>query len=566
MGSTLRMRTRRILGTVALWVTLPSTASAATYYVATSGDDDNAGNMGAPWATLQHAAETVGAGDTVIVLPGSYAGFHLESSGMEGAPIVFSAEEGVEISSENPTTPDGINLEGASHVVVEGFTVNGMERAGLRAVTADHVTFRNNHADANGRWGILTGFVDDLLIEGNFTSGSLEEHGIYVSNSGDRPVIRNNRIWNNNANGIHMNGDAEQGGDGIISDALVERNVIYGNGVAGGSGINCDGVQNSLIVNNLIYDSHASGISLYQIDGGGPSTNNIVINNTVVIANDGRWALNVMDDSSGTTVYNNVFFNLHPSRGAISLCGPGCEADLVSDHNVVIDRFTRDDGTVIDLAAWQSATGQDENSVISDSAAVFVDAAGADYHLTANGPAVDSGTTMSAPAADLEGNARPAGAGVDIGAYEHCGTDCVPAGGAGGTSSMGEGGGGNDAGTSGNPTTGGAGGRGGNATSGGAGTGGASGGTAGTSASGGAGRGGTGGNDAAGGIAGRPTGSGGANAGTTGGAAAGTADEEGGCACRVGRSGNASRFSLFALLALVLFAGRRVGTRAERRR
>jgi MYXO-CTERM domain-containing protein len=552
------MRTRRILGTVALWITLPSTASAATYYVSTSGDDGNAGDMSAPWSTLQHAAETVGAGDTVIVLPGSYAGFHLESSGMEGAPIVFSAEEGVEISSENETTPDGINLEGASYVVIEGFTVNGMERAGLRAVTADHVTFRNNRADANGRWGILTGFVDDLLIEGNFTSGSLDEHGIYVSNSGDRPVIRNNRIWNNNANGIHMNGDAEQGGDGIISDALVERNVIYGNGVAGGSGINCDGVQNSLIVNNLVYDTHASGISLYQIDGGGPSTNNFVVNNTVIVADNGRWALNVMDDSSGTTVYNNIFLNLHPSRGAISLCGPGCEADLVSDHNVVVDRFTRDDGTVIDLAAWQAATGQDENSVVGDAAAVFVDAAGADYHLAPNGPAIDSGTTMNAPAADLDGNGRPSGAGIDIGAYEHCETDCVPAGGAGGTSSTGDGGSGDDAGTAGNPSSGGAGGRGGNAASGGAGTGGATtggaSGNSGTTAMGGRG---SGGASAGSGNAGRPAGSGGASSGETGGEATGSSEEDGGCGCRIGRNENGTRSTLVALLAFVLFAMRR---------
>jgi hypothetical protein len=545
------MRTRRILGTVAVWVMLPSTASAASYYVATGGDDGNAGSMSAPWATLQHAADTVGAGDTVTVLPGSYAGFHLETSGMEGAPIVFSAEEGVEITSENPTTPDGINLEGASYVVVQGFTVNGMERAGLRAVTADHVTFRNNRADANGRWGILTGFVDDLLIEGNFTSGSLDEHGIYVSNSGDRPVIRNNRIWNNNANGIHMNGDAEQGGDGIISDALVERNVIYGNGVAGGSGINCDGVQDSLIVNNLIYDTHASGISLYQIDGGGPSTNNFVVNNTVVVANDGRWALNVMNDSSGTTVYNNIFLNLHPSRGAISLCGPGCEADLVSDHNVVVDRFTRDDGTVIDLAAWQAGTGQDENSVVADADAVFVDVAGADYHPAVNGPAIDSGTNTSAPAGDLEGNARPAGSGIDIGAYEHCGSPCVPVGGAGGTSSAGEGGSGDDAGTSGNPTTGG---RGGNSAGGGAGNGGTTGGTAGSPASGGTGRGGSGAGNAAGGNAGMPAGNGGTGAGTTGGAAAGPSDDDGGCACRLGKNGSASRSSLAGLLALVLLA------------
>ena len=48
--------------------------------------------------------------------------------------------------------------------------------------------------------------------------------------------------------------------------------MIYDNGRGGGSGINCDGVQNSLIRNNLIYNTHASGISLYRIDGGGGST------------------------------------------------------------------------------------------------------------------------------------------------------------------------------------------------------------------------------------------------------------------------------------------------------
>ena len=33
-------------------------------------------------------------------------------------------------------------------------------------------------------------------------------------------------VWGNNANGIHMNGDAEQSGDGVISGAVVERNII----------------------------------------------------------------------------------------------------------------------------------------------------------------------------------------------------------------------------------------------------------------------------------------------------------------------------------------------------
>ena len=81
-----------------------------------------------------------------------------------------------------------------------------------------------------------------------------------------------------------MNGDASQGGDGTISGALVEGNVIYGNGAGGGSGINMDGVIDSVVRNNLLYDNHASGISLYRIDGATGSTNNVVVNNTIINA------------------------------------------------------------------------------------------------------------------------------------------------------------------------------------------------------------------------------------------------------------------------------------------
>jgi len=556
------MRTRRALSLCSVLAALPASASAATYYVATDGDDGNSGDMAEPWQTLQHAADSVTAGDTVIVTPGAYAGFHLEESGADGMPITFSAEAGVEITSENSDTPDGINLEGASFIVLEGFTVNGMERAGLRTVTAEHVTLRNNQGNGNGRWGILTGFVDDLLIENNRMSGSIEEHGIYVSNSGDRPVIRYNVLFGNAANGLHMNGDAEQGGDGIISDALVEGNVIYSNGMLGGSGINCDGVQDSLIVNNLIYDAHASGISLYQIDGGGPASNNRVINNTVVIANDGRWALNIMDDSSGTTVYNNVFLSLHPSRGAIDLCGAGCLAGFTSDYNVVVDVFTPDDNDFISLAEWQTATGQDMNSIVADSAAVFVDAAGGDYHLSDTSPAVDSGTSTEAPASDLEGNARPFGAAVDIGAYEACGSDCVPGeGGAGGTPDSG--------GTSGNGGSGGSGGTAGGNSSGGTmtsgGSGGASSGSGGASAGGspasGGATSGTGGSAAStanggrGGTSGQTSTGGASSGGAPAGAA--TSDEDGGCGCRVAGGSRSPSGALFLGLLLVLGARRR---------
>ena len=408
----------------ALWILIlvAPFARATIYYIAPppSGDDGNPGTLAEPWATLQHAADSVGPGDTVEVRAGNYVGGYFTTSGTADQPIVLEAYPGESpaITVDNPTTPDGINLEGASYMTVQGFTVNGRTRTGIRAVLCQHVTIRNNSMDQNGEWGVLTGFCDDLLIENNVASRSVDQHGIYVGNSGDRPVIRGNVIWGNNANGIHMNGDISQGGDGIISGALVEANIIYDNGLAGGSGINCDGVQDSLIRNNLIYDEHASGISLYQIDGGGPSTGDSVLNNTVLIASDGRWALNIQDGAANAIARNNILWNDHSFRGSLSISVDSLPG-FSDNNNAVMDRFTTDGGdTILTLAQWQMQTGLDTLAFLATPDELFVDAVGNDYELSASSPALDTGETRADVPTDIVGVARPQGSGYDVGAYE----------------------------------------------------------------------------------------------------------------------------------------------------
>lgn len=405
---------------------LAMAATLRTFYVAPTGSDAAAGSSTSPWRTLQKAAAAVQAGDLVIVRAGTYAGFDLWTSGTAADPIVFRADPGVVVNAPNPRTSDGLNLEGASYVVIEGFTVSGVPRAGIRSVINHHVTIRNNIADLNGRWGIFTGFSDDLLIENNVTSRSQLEHGIYVSNSGDRPVIRHNVTWGNYANGIHMNGDLSQGGDGVISNALVERNTIYENGRGGGSGINCDGVRDSRIQNNLLFDNHASGISLYRIDGGDGSRNNVVVHNTIVQAADARWAINIQDGSTGTTLYDNILYNQHPWRGSISL-SPDSRPGFTSDYNVVMERFTLDDGdSVLTLAQWRGATGQDGHSIVAAPAQLFVDPAADDYRLRDDSPARDAGLTLADVTEDIEGTPRPGGPASDIGAFEIAGASPDP--------------------------------------------------------------------------------------------------------------------------------------------
>ena len=49
---------------------------------------------------------------------------------------------------------------------------------------------------------------------------NVEQHGLYLSNSGDGHIVRRCTIFNNSANGIHINSDASQGGDGVITGVL----------------------------------------------------------------------------------------------------------------------------------------------------------------------------------------------------------------------------------------------------------------------------------------------------------------------------------------------------------
>lgn len=70
------------------------------------------------------------------------------------------------------------------------------------------------------------------------------------------------------------------------------------------------------------------------------------------------------------------------------------------------------------LAGWKTFSLQDVHSLeVADISPVFVNTSG-DFHLKTGSPAIDKGTSTVSPSDDLDGNSRPSGAGIDIGAYE----------------------------------------------------------------------------------------------------------------------------------------------------
>ena len=396
---------------------------ANTYHVSNSGNDANSGaTLVDAFLTIQHATDLVIAGDTVLVEDGTYVGFDLRDvDGTAANPIVFIGNgTNVLINQNGPLRDDGINIENADYVIIDGFIVNNMpgNGNGIRFVLSDNCIARNCFCDNNAERGIFTGFTDDILIENNVCSNSIDEHGIYVSNSSDRPIIRFNECFGNNGAGIHMNGDLSLGGDGIISDALVYGNKLHDNN--GAAGINMDGLQDPTIYNNLIYNNHFSqGIAVFQGDGAIVTNGAKIFNNTIIVPTDGRWGILLQNGGNvNTEIYNNIIINNHAWRGCIAAVNT---SQLTCDFNILNDKMSNiGDGSAISLADWQ-ALGFDNNSLLADAPnLIWINPATNDYHLAVGSQAINTGTNLvsAVVTVDINGYPRPSGLSYDIGAYE----------------------------------------------------------------------------------------------------------------------------------------------------
>ena len=124
-------------------------------------------------------------------------------------------------------------------------------------------------------------------------------------------------------------------------------------------------------------------------------------------------------ETSSTTIF---LLNNNPSHGSIDTVSTDSHGGFSSDYNVVMDRFTPDDNNFQTLAQWRAGTGQDQHSFVATQAQLFTNASNNDFSLSGTSPAIDAGAAAASPlqppSYDLLGNARPQGAGYDLGAYE----------------------------------------------------------------------------------------------------------------------------------------------------
>jgi hypothetical protein len=152
------------------------------------------------------------------------------------------------------------------------------------------------------------------------------------------------------------------------------------------------------LVNNYISNSQASGV--FAHDG----VRATIINNTFVGGGQSagateRDAAISLGSGVGSVVRNNTI-----TSATSGIHCDGCGADF--DHNNLWNNGT-------DHATAESASSTD---LAADP--LFTDAAAGEYTITAYSPLVDAGSDVGAPGNDVNGELRPSGLGIDIGADE----------------------------------------------------------------------------------------------------------------------------------------------------
>ncbi|WP_143745676.1 choice-of-anchor Q domain-containing protein [Massilia sp. KIM] len=351
---------------------IPATPN--NFYVSPTGSDTAAGTKAAPFKTLARAAKAATkAGTTVWVAPGTYAGgFKTTANGTAAARIYWVS-----------TTKWGARI-------------------------VPPASSSNNSAwDNRGHYVSIIGFDVDGSKLG---SGTKWVHGIYTR--GSYNVIQANRVHHlattipcNSAGGSAIGVDSYY--KGVKGDVI--GNVVHDIGPAGCTYVQGIYVSTSgTIVNNIVYRVGSAAIHLWH------DANDVkIINNTVtssvfgIIVGGGDYYF-TSAGANNVHVHNNIVYD---NTYGISEQGK-TGASNTYRNNLVFQNKTYN---------FQLRNGLSHTNTISSNplfAAYSRTAATPDYRLSASSPAIGRGIATYAPATDIDGKARNASAGLDLGAYQ----------------------------------------------------------------------------------------------------------------------------------------------------
>jgi len=353
--------------------TVPATTN--NYYVSPTGSDTAAGTKAAPFKTMARAAKAATkAGTTVFVAPGTYdGGFTTTANGTAAARIywVSTTKWGAKIvppaNSTNKTAWDNRG----NYVSIIGFEVDG---SAIRSGT---------------KWtlGIYTGGSYNV-IEGN--------HVHHTATT----------IPCTSAGGSAIGVDSYF--KGVMTDVV--GNVVHDIGPAGCTYVQGIYVSTSgTIKNNVVYRVGSAAIHLWH-----DATNVQIVNNTVsssvfgIIVGGGDFYF-TSAGANNVAVYNNIVYD---NKYGISEQGKTGTANTYK-NNLVYKNTTYD---------WQLRNGLKHTGTIASEpllAGYSRTAAMPNFKPSTSSPVIGRGIATYALPTDIDGKARNASTGYDIGAYQH---------------------------------------------------------------------------------------------------------------------------------------------------
>lgn len=346
-----------LMSLMILFAYLPISASSSgqntgkVYYVSTDGSDDNEGTLNSPWRTIQKAADTLIAGETVLVRGGEYNEFvTIRSSGSaNGGYITFQAYPGETpiIEGAGLTIGSGksslVQIRSANYIVLEGFEIRGLVSSSSSEYPAGvkvqyggsniHILNNNIHhienrsADGNAHGIVVYGNsivpITDVKISGNrvhhLILGSSES--VTLVGNVNRFSVDHNIIHDNNNIGIDIAGYyntcsgagcQDQARNGVVADNIVYNidsatNPAYGVGSKSAGGIYVDGGTNVVIERNRVYNSNF-GIELAS-EKYGKVTSNVIVRNNYLHHNEGAGLIMGGSGTDNGGSMNNIITN-----------------------------------------------------------------------------------------------------------------------------------------------------------------------------------------------------------------------------------------------------------------
>ncbi|MCD6184848.1 MAG: right-handed parallel beta-helix repeat-containing protein [Deltaproteobacteria bacterium] len=407
---------------------------AAIYYVAIEGKDSNLGTKIRPWQTIQKAADTLVAGDTVYIKGGTYlpnTSITAKNSGESGKDITYSAylEDTVIIDGQNVSLPNWYGLfkvVNKEYVRIMGLKIINSKFAGIFVGNSKNIIIKGNYTSDTSSSGIGVWNSKNIIVDGNKiqracwpTDGKQE----CLSVNGSHNVeIRNNHVYNG--------GDI--GGEGIDVKNGSSNVKVYSNHVHNvySAGIYIDAFKFHThdidVFRNVVHNCTGKGIVAASEQGG--LLENVNIFNNVVYNNKSNgiiigWALKPNNPLERISVFNNTCYR---NGGYGIYIGATAAKDIVIRNNICSQNMKAQIRTYRSVPLYQVII---ENNLINGPGSFmgdksvsgdpkFIAPDNGDFHLQHNSPAIDNGTAISAPSDDFDGNVRPYAGAYDIGAYE----------------------------------------------------------------------------------------------------------------------------------------------------